>query len=238
MEKALYFLVNVISSYYAQVIFRILLAVCFGALIGLEREHAHRPAGLRTHILVCVGSCLVMLTSEFTYNAYHQFSPNMDVNRLGAQVISGVGFLGAGTIIRNGSSIKGLTTAASIWAVACVGLATGVGFYLGAGICTIAIFIILAYIKNSFKLYDTKKFYLYVTASSPDILPKIEEKLFNNSIVITNVSLKSLKDNICALSFNLSANASISTMALINEIYSLPSIASVNINEKEIISEE
>ena len=123
MNDATLFLYDILNSQTTQVVLRILLAICFGALIGMEREHAHRPAGLRTHILVCVGACLVMLTSEFTYNEYHQFSPNMDINRLGAQVISGIGFLGAGTIIRNGSSVKGLTTAASVWAVACIGLA-------------------------------------------------------------------------------------------------------------------
>ena len=146
-----------VTSNEAQIVFRILLAVFFGALIGLEREHAHRPAGLRTHILVCAGSCLVMLTSEFIYNYYHQFSPNMDVARLGAQVISGVGFLGAGTIIRNGSSVKGLTTAASIWAVACIGLATGIGFYFGAVIATIIIFLCLAYSKKFAKFHDHQK---------------------------------------------------------------------------------
>jgi len=151
------FLAMLLTSNEAQIIFRVLLAIGFGALIGLEREHAHRPAGLRTHILVCVGACLVMLTSEFIYKEYRQFSPNIDVARLGAQVISGIGFLGAGTIIRNGSSVKGLTTAASIWVVACIGLATGMGFYFGATIATVTIFLCLAYIKKISGFYDNKK---------------------------------------------------------------------------------
>lgn len=238
MDNVAVFLYQVLNSYYAQIILRLLLAICFGALIGLEREHAHRPAGLRTHILVCVGSCLVMLTSEFTYNAYHQFSPNMDINRLGAQVISGIGFLGAGTIIRNGSSVKGLTTAASIWAVACIGIATGVGFYLGATICTIAIFIILSYIKSWAKVHDTRKLFLSITANNPDVAMEIEKKLFSNSIEVNNISLKHLENNIASMSFKISMRLSINPTSVISEIYTLPGIVSVNMSEKEFIKNE
>ena len=238
MNEATLFLYDILTSTTAQVILRILLSICFGALIGMEREHAHRPAGLRTHILVCVGSCLVMLTSEFTYNHYHQFSPNMDINRLGAQVISGIGFLGAGTIIRNGSSVKGLTTAASIWAVACIGLATGVGFYLGATLCTIAIFIVLSYIKNWARLYDTRKLFLSVIASSPDIAVEIEKKLFSNSIEINNVLLRNTIDNLSRMDFKISMNMSVNPTSVISEIYALPNIVSVNMSEKELIQIE
>jgi putative Mg2+ transporter-C (MgtC) family protein len=113
------------------IIFRLFLAVILGGLIGIEREEKHRPAGFRTHILVCVGSAVVMLTSVFIFDTYRGMT-NADPARLGAQVISGIGFLGAGTIIRQGSNVKGLTTAASLWAVACIGLALGIGFYEGA----------------------------------------------------------------------------------------------------------
>ena len=166
-KEILFMLLN---STEAEIIFRVLLAVCFGALIGLEREHAHRPAGLRTHILVCVGACIVMLTSEFIYKEYRQFSPNIDVARLGAQVISGIGFLGAGTIIRNGSSVKGLTTAASIWVVGCIGLATGIGFYFGATITAISIFLCLAYIKKISGFNALKKVSLTITSTSSSII--------------------------------------------------------------------
>jgi putative Mg2+ transporter-C (MgtC) family protein len=113
------------------IIIRLFLAVILGGLIGMEREEKHRPAGFRTHILVCVGSAVVMLTSVFIFDTYRGLT-NADPARLGAQVISGIGFLGAGTIIRQGSNVKGLTTAASLWAVACIGLALGIGFYEGA----------------------------------------------------------------------------------------------------------
>lgn len=128
-------------------IFRIFLACVLGGVIGFEREHKQMPAGLRTNILVCVGSTLVMLTSQYIFQKYEGLT-NIDPARLGAQVISGIGFLGAGTIIRDGLKIKGLTTAAVLWAVACVGLAVGIGFYEGAVAVTVIIFIILIVLKR------------------------------------------------------------------------------------------
>ncbi len=238
MDEVTLFLYAILNSEAAQVILRLLLATCFGALIGMEREHAHRPAGLRTHILVCVGACLVMLTSEFTYNTYQQFSPNMDVNRLGAQVISGIGFLGAGTIIRNGSSVKGLTTAASLWAVACIGIATGIGFYLGATLCTVAIFIILSHIKNWAKIYDTRQLSLAITANNPDVAVEIEKKLFSNSIEVSNISFKSLENDVSSMFFKISMRMSINPTSVISEIYALPGVISVNMNERDSIKSE
>ncbi|PYG89446.1 putative Mg2+ transporter-C (MgtC) family protein [Ruminiclostridium sufflavum DSM 19573] len=135
------------AEFYFSIIIRLLEACLLGGIIGFEREHLHRPAGFRTHILVCVGSALVMITSEFIYK---KFSPNVNVDpaRLGAQVISGIGFLGAGTIIKEGINVKGLTTAASLWAVSCIGIAVGIGFYSGAFITTIIIFLTLVVIRK------------------------------------------------------------------------------------------
>jgi putative Mg2+ transporter-C (MgtC) family protein len=129
------------------IIVRLLIAGILGGIIGYEREHTNRPAGFRTHILVCVGSALVMVTSEFIFDRY-RLSANIDPARLGAQVISGIGFLGAGTIIRDGFNVRGLTTAASLWAVSCVGIAAGIGFYEGAIIATVLIFLTLIFLKK------------------------------------------------------------------------------------------
>lgn len=109
-------------------IVKILIAVLVGGLIGLERESASRPAGLRTHILVCVASAMVMDMNLLLAKDYF----NADPMRLGAQVISGMGFLGAGTIIKEGASVTGLTTAAGLWSVACLGLVVGSGQFLMA----------------------------------------------------------------------------------------------------------
>ena len=114
---------------YLSIVLRILASIIVGGLIGLERRMKNRPAGLRTYMLVCVGACLVILTNQYIY----QVTGSGDPMRLGAQVVSGIGFLGAGTIIvTKHNQIKGLTTAAGLWASAGVGLAFGVGFYEAA----------------------------------------------------------------------------------------------------------
>ncbi|KXS40867.1 MULTISPECIES: MgtC/SapB family protein [unclassified Candidatus Frackibacter] len=126
---------------------RLLLATLLGGLIGWERESNSRPAGFRTNILVCVGAALIMVVSIGLYHLF-QSSRAADPSRIAAQVVSGIGFLGAGTIIREGFSVKGLTTAASLWAVAGVGLAVGAGFYFSAISGTVLIFLTLSILNT------------------------------------------------------------------------------------------
>ena len=111
---------------------RLLCAMLVGIVIGLEREFTHRPAGLRTHILVALGACVVSITGEMLFTHYSALGATPDPARLSAQVITGVGFLGAGTIMKEGATVKGLTTAASVWAVACLGITAGFGYYVPA----------------------------------------------------------------------------------------------------------
>lgn len=108
---------------------RLLCAMVVGLIIGTEREYSNRPAGMRTHILVALGACVVSITGQMIFNEYRAFGGTPDPARLSAQVITGVGFLGAGTIMREGATVKGLTTAASLWTVACLGTASGFGYY-------------------------------------------------------------------------------------------------------------
>lgn len=136
---------------------RLLLAMAFGGTIGFERGIRQRAAGLRTHMLLCVGAASTMLVSQFMYSSYGVGDPA----RLSAQVISGIGFLGAGTIIVTRSNqIKGLTTAATLWATACMGLAVGVGFYE----CALVMYVILIFILLLVNVVDTK--YLKVPTST------------------------------------------------------------------------
>lgn len=123
----------------------LLVAAVLGGAVGFERESANRPAGLRTHTLVCVGSALVMMVS---FDMYHYVVEqgrgiNADPGRIAAQVVSGIGFLGAGTIMREGATIRGLTTAASLWVVAGVGLAAGAGMFMEAILATVVILLTL-----------------------------------------------------------------------------------------------
>jgi len=127
------------------VVLRILAAILVGGLIGLERGMKNRPAGLRTYMLVCTGSCLIMLTNQYIY----QCTGAGDPMRLGAQVVSGIGFLGAGTIVvTRHNQIKGLTTAAGLWASAGVGLALGIGFYEAAVTASMGIYMILTILQR------------------------------------------------------------------------------------------
>ncbi|WP_053956494.1 MgtC/SapB family protein [Inediibacterium massiliense] len=121
-----------------EIIFRLILASILGGLVGLERESNNRPAGFRTHILVTTGSALVMLVSMYGFNGFGVGGSGGEPARLAAQVVSGIGFLGAGTILRQGNSVHGLTTAASLWVCACIGLAIGNGYYIG-GLATAVI---------------------------------------------------------------------------------------------------
>jgi putative Mg2+ transporter-C (MgtC) family protein len=122
---------------YYIILLRILLSAVLSGLVGFEREIHGRAAGLRTHILVGVGSTLFMITSIVTASNYSHLG-QVDPSRIGAQVVTGVGFLGAGAILRHGASIRGLTTAASIWAMAAIGLSVGAGQYV-AGLITTAV---------------------------------------------------------------------------------------------------
>lgn len=128
--------------------YRLLLAALYGSLIGIQREHLFWTAGLRTHMLVCAGACLIMIVSAFGFSvALTQPGTQLDPSRIAAQVVSGIGFLGAGSIMMRGEVIKGLTTAASLWAVAGIGLAVGGGLYMLGAVATFLILIILIAIR-------------------------------------------------------------------------------------------
>ncbi len=130
---------------YLAVALRIVAAVLVGGLLGLERGMKNRAAGLRTYMLVCVGACIIMLTNQYIFQVYGAGDPV----RMGAQVVSGIGFLGAGTIVvTRRNQIKGLTTAAGLWASAGIGLALGIGFYEAALMGGLAIFTVITLLQR------------------------------------------------------------------------------------------
>jgi len=143
---------------YTEMTIRLVLALVLGGLIGLERELGGHSAGFRTHILVCLGSSIIVLLSMYGFSQFAS-EPNvrLDPARLAAQVISGIGFLGAGTILRTGLTISGLTTAASLWVVASIGLAVGAGFYYGAAVGTLLVVISLFFLNKVEKVFSRTK---------------------------------------------------------------------------------
>lgn len=176
-----------------EIILRLMLAVFIGGAVGYEREYKNRPAGFRTHILVCVGAAVIAIAETSLKN-----STNIDIGRLTAQVISGIGFLGAGTIIRDNGSVKGLTTAASLWVVACIGLCTGFGLYYLSISATIIVFGVLVSLKRfENKFFDKIKIVnLIVTYKDKNVaLQNLTAYFSTNSIKIKNIEFHVEEEN-------------------------------------------
>lgn len=170
-------------------IIRMLLAVICGGIIGIEREYKRRPAGFRTHILICLGASLTMLTSQYIYLELQLFT---DLARLGAQVIAGIGFIGAGTIIvTKRIRVKGLTTAAGLWASAIVGLAIGAGVYEAALIATLMIILVeLVLLRIEIMVNSTARdMNLYVEYKASDTLESISQLLRDNDVQVISMHI-------------------------------------------------
>lgn len=187
------------------VLLRLACALAIGIVIGLEREYTHRPAGLRTHMLVTLGSCVVMMTGQFIFAQYRPFGANTDPARLAAQVVSGVGFLGAGTIMREGANVKGLTTAASLWAVACLGIAAGAGYYFIALMGSVLVFASLTvfeYLQKALVHHpgNTRE-YEVDTTDVPATLSAITDLAKVNKCQISDLQAVKLSGNSYRISF-------------------------------------
>ena len=156
---------------------RILLAMLLGALIGLERERRRQPAGFRTHTVLAVGSALICIVSLFMPSVYGS-GLNVDPSRIASQVVSGIGFLGAGAILRMGVSVKGLTTAASLWTTAGIGLAVGAGMYVLSVFSTLVLLLVLSLMSKIEREFLSKKSLRQIKVlakDSPNTLDKITE---------------------------------------------------------------
>lgn len=173
----------------ASVTLRLFLAFFCGGLIGIERAYKRRPAGFRTHILICLGAAMTTLTSQYLCLVMHYYT---DISRLGAQVIAGIGFIGAGTIIVTRSQrVKGLTTAAGLWAAAIVGLTIGAGFYEGAILTTILIlFAELFFSRLEQKILDhAPEVNLYMEYINKDVLDCVLALYRDHNIKVLNMQI-------------------------------------------------
>ena len=173
---------------------RLVVSCVLGGLIGYEREAHRKAAGLRTHILVSVGSCLIMILSVKIY-ASVQGLTNADPTRMAAQVVSGIGFLGAGSILKDGPSVKGLTTAASLWVVSGVGLAVGSGYYMGAVLTTGLVFMTLTIISRlENKEYKSLINLFIISVDMPGQIGEIGSLLGSHGIHIRDIRIEEKKD--------------------------------------------
>lgn len=209
---------------------RLILALICGGIIGIERERKHRPAGFRTHILICIGAAMTTLTSQ--YIAF-ELDGVTDLARLGAQVIAGVGFIGAGTIIvTKRKNVKGLTTAAGLWASAIVGLCAGAGFLEGAIITTIIIIIaeLLLARFEYFMVSNSRTVTIFVEYTDTSKLTSIVETVKENSSYIRDIEITKRNDegsnNSCAI-FSLQMPRRKSHDKMINLISNLDGVISV-----------
>lgn len=222
---------------YWEVALRLLLAVLLGGLVGFERESRNRPAGFRTHILVCVGSALIMLVSAYGFPPDLIAGYAIDPGRIAAQVVTGVGFLGAGTIIRHRGSIRGLTTAASIWVVSGIGLAMGIGFYAGALLGTLLVLLslfVLGRIERALLSHRRLKHLWLRAVDQPGLMGRVAALLGDFRISIRKIDLSSpeyvttLQTEVIAMDFLLVVPAGLETGQLFQRLSCLKGILEIS----------
>jgi len=186
------------------ILIRLGLAALLGMIVGYERERQNQPAGLRTHAILAIGSCLAMTISINIAMQFVPAVPNGDPGRLAAQVVSGIGFLGAGAILRYGTNVKGLTTATSLWTIAIVGLAVGAGHYFSAVGTTVALIIVLVVLnfleKRLIRVYQTIN--VVVTAHENPVLVEALTDIFarlKKKVLSIGVEADPVKQNLTVM---------------------------------------
>lgn len=215
-------------------IFRLGLAALLGGLIGYERQYQNKSAGLRTNILVCVGSCLMMIVSQ---RVVSQVNPSAlaDPSRIAAQIVSGIGFLGAGAIIKEGDNVIGLTTAACIWVVAGVGMAVGIGYYWGAIVCSLIVFIALrGLIYMNIWLKYHYDLVIEITARETDSeMEVICNRLHDVGIEIKSMRMdaKNVQDNTLKIKLYAGNKNNITKMELAKLLTKLDNVLSAKIHQ-------
>jgi putative Mg2+ transporter-C (MgtC) family protein len=220
-----------------EILIRLALAAFFGAVVGLERERRDWAAGLRTHMMVCVGACLIMMVSAFGFRDVLG-TPDivLDPSRIAAQVVSGIGFIGAGTIMfLRQEVIRGLTTAAGLWTVAAIGLATGGGMYFAACVTTVVVIIILWMLKpvelRIFKRYKMHVIRLQTTSADaidPSLLVAVNDVLATGKVDFTNLSVEK-KDTGSVISLRITGiGGTARIIEIVNKLQTIPAISNVS----------
>ncbi len=208
------------------VLFRLFLAVLCGGIIGIEREHKRRPAGFRTHILICLGASMTTLTSQYLFYTLNLYT---DIGRLGAQVVAGIGFIGAGAIIvTKRRQVKGLTTAAGLWTCAIIGLAIGAGYYEAAFIATFVIMLAEIFFPKFeyWVLVNSKNLNIYVEYEDNESIDNVIRLIKGYRIVIIDLEITKSGNNSCAI-FQLQLPKKVSHDKIMTAISASDGIVSV-----------
>lgn len=223
-----------ISPHNWDMILRLLLATVLGGAVGIERGSGDRPAGFRTHILVCTGSALIMLVSMYGFDDSYisgiSNANNRDSARIAAQVVSGIGFLGAGTIIHEGVTVRGLTTAASLWMVSAIGLAAGAGMYILSIVSTAIMLVTLVSFRSWEKRFagtsrNNRRFIRVVAKNEPGIITSITSYLGENDIKVKSLNIKNnAQKNEVVLELYLKLGRDTDKDVLVRGLQSVPGI--------------
>ena len=229
MIRALDFLRNTDTL---STIVKLLLSVILGGIIGIEREIKHRPAGFRTHILISLGSAITTMTSIYMFVNLHLYT---DISRLGASVIAGMGFVGAGAIIvTKNRKVKGLTTAAGFWVTAIIGLSVGAGYYEGAISGTILVVLAeVLFSKIEYKMLNSKRNTLInITYNNPESLTNILSLLRERGVRIAEIEVsknkKSDTENMLNVTLDLQLRKNANTEHLFSEISNIPGVVNIS----------
>jgi len=217
-----------------EMVLRLIIAGLIGAVIGFERRSRHKEAGLRTHFLVAVGSCLMMLVSEYGFIDTVGHGVNLDPSRIAAQVVSGIGFLGAGTIMVQRQVVRGLTTAAGLWATAGIGLAIGTGMYVVGISASVLVFIGLEILDRSFKSFfpQSSRLTLHLL-DQPDVIRHILDKLKSEGITVVTYRVEMPAENgnnEIIMELKLKFAVKLKLTDLLESLQNLPGIISVDTN--------
>jgi putative Mg2+ transporter-C (MgtC) family protein len=216
-----------------QVAFRLVLSVILSSFIGIDRESTKKPAGLRTHVLVSLGSTLVMILSVYLNQLFTTEDIIHFSDRLPAQVISGIGFLGAGTILRrDGGIVTGLTTAASLWVVATIGLAVGAGFYLAAIITTVLVVLTLMFFQKGSEKIKTKSFQIFslsiVSTDKPGQVGQIGHILGDYNANILSIDYEQKEEELIKINLEIAIKEQSNKYELLNSIANIDGIFEVS----------
>ena len=216
-----------------EIILRLGIAAVLGAVVGYERERHNQPAGLRTHMILVVGSALAMTLSINLAMQFRPDVPNGDPARLAAQVLSGIGFLGAGAILRFGTNVRGLTTATSLWSMAVVGLSVGAGYYMVALAATALLILALSVLDVVEKhlIHSTIIFPVQVVAGDEvDMLPTLRGILKEQNMKVQSFSIqKDLAQDVSVLDLVVQAKENSRLESLVEKIHQLPGVRSYKV---------
>lgn len=226
-----------INGMHLEMLMRLIVSTVLGGIIGLERGSGDRPAGFRTHILVCVGSTLFMLVSLYGFDGFAKFPYNYpehrDSARIAAQVVSGIGFLGAGTIIHEGMTVRGLTTAAGLWIVSAIGLAAGAGMYFISIVATAITMLTLVTFHSWEKRFAAgskadRMFIRLAVEDIPGILTQVTSYLAFNGIKVKSLNVKKdMIKNQINLELYIKVSKELDTMALVNGVQQIEGVVSI-----------